>query len=258
MAAGSSARFAFGVPFADSLMIKNAASATIEQVKGNRNGDDRTTRLTQGCVINPTGGDAVAAARGAMAAVKRARSLAEPTPRLMPPDYYAHGQRSDIQAAPELALRFRQRSGLDEQALPFIAAPPLAEANHHGVPWAFRLGLTREQRIPGGQEFKIAETGASQACRPGILHDKQIAAAAAPVTLPGITQRLDYDQLGRTARPLRQALLLLVGELPRNPMSAVKLFDRRIATLAEAQRLPRRRAGDMACLARGQALGRGP
>src|SRR5262249_2760636 len=64
--------------------------------------------------------------------------------------------------------------GLDQQALSFIAVSTPAEANHHGVPWTFRLGSTREQRISGGQEFKITETGVSRACRARIFYDEKI------------------------------------------------------------------------------------
>jgi hypothetical protein len=88
-----------------------------------------------------------------------------------------------------IALRFRQRPGLDQQALSFTVSTP-AEANHHGVPWTFRLGSTREQRISGGQEFKITETGVSQACGARIFHDEKITRTATSVTLPGIIQRL--------------------------------------------------------------------
>jgi hypothetical protein len=120
----------------------------------------------------------------------------------------------------ELALRFRQRPGLDQQALSFIAVSTPAEANHHGVPWTFRLGSTREQRISGGQEFKITETGVSQAYRARIFHDENITRTATSVTLPGIIQRLDHYQLGRTACPLFQVLPLLPREFARNPMRA--------------------------------------
>jgi hypothetical protein len=60
---------------------------------------------------------------------------------------------------------FRQRSGLHQRGLSFMAAAAPAEADHDGVPWAFRLGATRERGIPGGQEFKITEPGALQAHR---------------------------------------------------------------------------------------------
>lgn len=134
----------------------------------------------------------------------------------------------------EFALRFRQRRGLDQHALSFVTLSALAEANHHGVPWTFRLGPARQRRIPGRQEFKIAETGTSQACRARAFHDKKITGAAAPVTLPGTIQRLNHDQLGRPARPFRQVLPLLLGEFAGDPVRVVQLFDRRVAALAEA------------------------
>src|SRR5713226_9758017 len=124
----------------------------------------------------------------------------------------------------EFALRFRQGSWLDQQALSFIAVSAPAEAHHHGVPWAFRLGSTREQRIPGGQIFKIVETRTSQARRARIFHDEKTTAAAAPVTRPRIMQR----------------------------------FDRRVSTLAEAQRSPRRRLRDIVGLTWDQSLRCGP
>jgi hypothetical protein len=89
----------------------------------------------------------------------------------------------------ELALRFRQRPGLDQQALSFIAVSTPAEANHHGVPWTFRLGSTREQRISGGQEFKITETGVSRACRARIFHVRWVDASGKGYALPEIFLR---------------------------------------------------------------------
>src|SRR5713226_1710113 len=158
----------------------------------------------------------------------------------------------------EFALRFRQGSWLDQQALSFIAVSAPAEAHHHGVPWAFRLGSTREQRIPGGQIFKIVETRTSQARRARIFHDEKSTAAAAPVTRPRIMQRFDHYQLGRAARPLYQVLLLVLGKVARNPMRAIQLFDCRVSTLAEAQRSPRRRLRDIVGLTWDQSLRCGP
>jgi hypothetical protein len=91
----------------------------------------------------------------------------------------------------ELALPFRQGVRLNQQALPFIAAPRPAEAYHHGVPGAFRLDPAREQRVPGRQEFEIFETRASQARRAGTFHDEKIARSAAAVAFP-VVQRLDH------------------------------------------------------------------
>src|SRR5713226_1102229 len=48
-------------------------------------------------------------------------------------------------------------------------------------------------------------------------HDEKTTAAAAPVTRPRIVQRFDHYQLGRAARPLYQVLLLVLGNLARNP-----------------------------------------
>jgi hypothetical protein len=71
----------------------------------------------------------------------------------------------------------------------FIAVSTPAEANHHGVPWTFRLGSTREQRISGGQEFKITETGVSRACRARIFHVRWVDASGKGYALPEIFLR---------------------------------------------------------------------
>jgi len=73
------------------------------------------------------------------------RQIARPSP--VPPS-----------AESELALRFRQGLGLDQQTLSFVAAPALAEAHDHGTSGAFRLDPAREQRISGGQKLEIVET----------------------------------------------------------------------------------------------------
>src|SRR5215467_2730164 len=149
----------------------------------------------------------------------------------------------------DLALHFHKGARLDQQTLSFIAASAFAEAYHHGVPRAFCLDPAREQRIPGRQKFEIVEAGASQACRAGTFHDKQIARSAASVAFPGIAQWLDDQKLGPTARSLHQTLLPLLRKLARNPMGAVQLLDRRTPALAEAQRLPQRRPRDVGRLA---------
>jgi hypothetical protein len=66
----------------------------------------------------------------------------------------------------EFALRFRQGSWLDQQALSFVAAA--AESYQDRMSRAFRLDPAREQRISRAQELKIVETDAAQARRAGI------------------------------------------------------------------------------------------
>ena len=110
-------------------------------------------------------------------------------------------------------MHFRQGVWLDQQTLSFVAAPCLAEAHHHSMPCTFRLDAARHQRIPGRQELKIVETGASQARRAGVFHDEKITRSAAAVAFPGIVQWLDHHKLGRAARPLRQTLPLFLGKL---------------------------------------------
>jgi hypothetical protein len=67
------------------------------------------------------------------------------------------------------------------------------------MPHAFRLSPAREQRISGGQEFKIVKADASQARWARILHYQKIPGAAASVARPREVQRMDYHQLRCTA-----------------------------------------------------------
>ena len=122
----------------------------------------------------------------------------------------------------DLALRLRQGLRLDQQALPLVAAPAFAEAHDHGMSGAFRLDAAREQRISGNEELEIVEADAPQARRAGILHDEKIAGAAAPVARPSGVQRLDHHEFRCTARLLRQARLLPLRELARNPFEYVR------------------------------------
>src|SRR5437868_3332475 len=113
----------------------------------------------------------------------------------------------------ELALRLRQSLRFDQQPLPFVAASALAEAHHHGMPAAQGLGTPGEQRISCAEKVEIVKTDAAHADRAWNLHHEKAAGAATTVALPFVVQWLDHDQLGRTARFLRQALALFLREL---------------------------------------------
>jgi hypothetical protein len=92
----------------------------------------------------------------------------------------------------EISLYLRQGLRLNQKTLSFVATPAFAEPHYHGMSRAFRLSSAREQRISGGQEFKIVETDAPQARWTRILHYQKITGAAASVA-------------GRAAHPITKA-----------------------------------------------------
>src|SRR3984893_19373639 len=77
----------------------------------------------------------------------------------------------------EVVLHVRQSQRLDQQTLSFVATTAPAETHDNSASRAFRLHPPREQRIARRQELEIVEAKAAQACRAGIFHHQQIAAA---------------------------------------------------------------------------------
>jgi len=81
------------------------------------------------------------------------------------------------------ALRFKtllhliQGRGLDQEALPFIAAAGAAETHDDGAFLAFGLHPPRQRRIARRQECEIVEARTAQAGRAGIFHDQEVSRA---------------------------------------------------------------------------------
>lgn len=93
---------------------------------------------------------------------------------------------------------------------------------------------------------------AGQAQRAGLIHDQQIAGAAAGAARPVVEGR-DHDEIGRLALALVQPLALTLSQLGRDPMRAVRALDVGLAALAEAQRRTSRGAPHIGGLAGLQA-----
>jgi hypothetical protein len=113
----------------------------------------------------------------------------------------------------EISLRLRQGLRFDQKTLSFVATPALTEPHYHGMSRALRLSPARKQRIPGGQEFKIAETDTPQARWARILHYQKIPGAAASMARPHGVQWLNYHKFRCTTCLLRQALTLDFGQI---------------------------------------------
>ena len=118
-------------------------------------------------------------------------------------------------------LWFCQRPRLNQQTLSLVTAARPAEAHDDSMSGAFRFRAPRKQGIARRQIFEIIEANATQACRTGILHHKELAGAFASMACPLRVQWLDDHQLRSTACLFRQSLALLLGKLRRHPMCPV-------------------------------------
>jgi hypothetical protein len=81
----------------------------------------------------------------------------------------------------------------------------------------------------------------------GVIHDQEVSCAAAHGALP-LFDRGDDKQLGSLAGALRHALALLLAQVGRNPVGAVRSLNRRVSVCAEAQRPAIPGAGDVFAL----------
>src|SRR5271166_3119625 len=133
----------------------------------------------------------------------------------------------------EFAPDVRQHLWLDQHALSLVAATAPAEADNNRISRAFRLDPACQQCIARGQELEIVQTDAAQARRSRLLHDEEIAGAAASVTGPLGIQWLDHHKVRCTAGLLRQPFALPLREFRRDPMGSVRLFDRGCPAPAE-------------------------
>jgi hypothetical protein len=136
-----------------------------------------------------------------------------------------------------LLLRLLKGRLLHQEALPLIPLPCPAPADHHRRQGAGLLRPAGERGVPGGQEHQVVHVGAGEAERPLVVHDQQVARAAALGAGP-VLNRLDDHQVGRRGLTRDDPLAPLGRKVGRNPLRPPGGLLDRLPMGEEAQRTP--------------------
>jgi hypothetical protein len=152
-----------------------------------------------------------------------------------------------------LQLRFFERWFLHQEALPLIPLARPAPPDHHRRQEACLLRPAGERGVAGRQEHQVIHVGTGQAERPGVVHDEQVAGAAAFGARP-VPDRLDDDEVSRSGLTLDDALALRGGNAGAYPLRPPGGLLRGIPVREEAQRPPIPGGGDVVDLGSRQAV----